>query len=276
MTKSVNKWPPMPLNIKETQNEEIGFSDIPQTLAGNAATIAAHVLGGETVVGVSNPCPKNPGGSFGHDHSGGDMGRPFFKSIATISFDDGSFFNRQKYGFDTGTGIDDNLIGSAIISDANRFQNPVVLQSEGGSPGDSNLRSIERQYFSLWVPPCDLRRGAYLNCAFNLTIAFVPISNVTSNPLLAADTVNILLINDHSSIEATGFEMPVSGRADVSSPYNEEIRYVEGDPGLVLVPGRINPFYFELDVSIVGGAGPRACEISILDLEIGVSDASGS
>jgi len=274
MTKIANKWPPMPLNRRETQNEEIGFSDIPQTLSGNAATLAGHVLGGESVVGVANPCPKNGSGDFGHDHSGGDMGRPFFKSICTNSFDDGSFFNMAKYNFDPTT----ETFGSTIFSSGNTFQNPVIIRSEPGSPGDTNLRSVERHYFSLWVPPCDLQRGAYLNCSFNLMVAFTPISNVTSNPLLAADTVDILLINNHPSIweGVTGFELPVAGRGNVSAPYNEEIRYIESDGGLILVPGKMNPFYFELDVNIVGGAGPRACEINILDLEIGVSDSSTS
>jgi len=279
MTIITSRWPPMPLNKKQTQSEEIGFADLPQRMSGNASTMAAHVVGGDVIANAENPCPKNPSGDYGHDHSGGYMGRPVFKSIATISFDDGSFFNTSKYGYDGGSAP--NRIGSAELHNSNLYINPVRLESEPGQPGDTNGTTDSRE-FILWVPPCDLSRGAYLNCGFNVTIAYTPVSFLTTVPITAADEIRIRLINTHSALRQDGIGVsgfPIAGETGIlANPINEEIRFEESDGGnLTVVPGSLNPMKFGLQVALDGGGtGPRACEINILDLEIGVNDASSS
>lgn len=284
MTIVTNKWPPMALGKQATQNEEIGFADLPQTIAGNAATMKGHVAGGSVVVDAPNPAPLNPSGDYGHDHSGGSMGRPFYKSIATISFDDLGVYNQSKWSGSSGDTAPD-LLNIAADANSNNFNQPLRLEPEAGQPGETTYTEGKGE-FQIWVPPCDLQRGAYLNCGFSLTFAYSPQSfwTVTSpgTPIIGADEIFIYLRNLHPQAQpadpnVTGFRYAgVVG--PVVAPQNEEIKFLKTTQGeMVLFPGQINPMQWRVkQVLDAGGGGVRACFIQPLHLEIGVFDASSS
>lgn len=270
----------MPLNRKATQSEAPGLADIPQALAGNSATLKGHIAGGAAVVDVVNPAPLNPSGDLGHDHSGGSYGRAHYKSIATISFDDSSTFNSSKFAWDTNPGA----IGSANWADSGDYIRPLRLEPESGQPGDTTYTTGKGE-FQIWVPPCDLKRGAYLNCSFSVVFAYIPESFWTQGgggtPMIGADEVYIYLRNLHPQAQSndpniSGFRY--AGQAGpVVAPQNQDIKFLESAGNMLLFPGQINPLSWRVkQVLDPGGGGPRACLVQPLHVEFGVYDVSSS
>lgn len=279
MTIVSNRWPPMPLSRKATQSEAPGLADIPQALAGNSATLKGHIAGGAAVVDVGNPAPVNPSGDLGHDHSGGSYGRAQYKSIATISFDDSSFWNNSKWTSDA----DADRIGNAQYATGNDYIRPLRLEPESGQPGDTTYTTGKGE-FQIWVPPCDLKRGAYLNCSFSVVFAYDPESFWTQgggNFITAADEIFIYLRNLHPQAQSndpniTGFRY--AGQAGpVLQPHLPGFKFLESAGNMLLFPGQINPLSWRVkQVLDPGGGGPRACLVQPLHVEFGVYDVSSS
>ena len=284
MTIVTNKWPPMPLGKKATQNEEIGFADLPQTIAGNAATIKGHICGGDVVIDAPNPAPLNPSGDYGHDHSGGSYGRGIYKSIATVTFDDGSWYN-STLGINKLTGDARTILGNALNNDSGDYIKPVFLISELGVGGET-IGTTNFKDFAVWVPPCDLQRGAYLNCSFNVLTAYRNQNQFVTGvaPMIAADDVVIYLINTHPQAmidtqpnpALTGFQYAgVSGA--VPLPQDDGIYFLQSAGNMLLFPGQINPLRIKAKADLDAGAAyTRGFELAILEIEIGVFDVSTS
>lgn len=285
MTIVTNKWPPMALGKKATQNEEIGFADLPQTIAGNAATIKGHTAGGETVVDASNPAPLNPSGDFGHDHSGGAFGRPIYHSIVTYTFDDTGWYNSDEARLKI-PGLPDT---ASIISNAVNQNNadrvaPYRLTSEQGIDGET-ISTYDFVDFAIWVPPCDLQRGAYLNCNVNALVYFR--SNPGTPAMVSTDVVSLYLLNlhpqasfrDQQNPSIAGFAYAAEAQAEPLAPIPQDDGFYHMFSGgnMLLFPGQINPLRAKAK-AVLGAGGPanRAFQMYLLDMEFGVFDASTS
>lgn len=131
MTQPLVIWPPIPLPIRATQNNEPASSQIIARLSGNAAGLVGYINGTTTISDAPNTLPRSPSGQLGHDHSGGEWGQPMYRSVACM------YFNRTaNASVDAGP---EQYISTQPFSD-------VIYQ--------------DRTY-RIWVPPCDKTYGAY-------------------------------------------------------------------------------------------------------------------
>lgn len=237
MTIVTSRWPPIALPIKAGQNLEPAYSELIAVHAGNLATLYGHINGGETVGGEPNAAPRNPSGDFGHDHSGGDFGRPFFRSVCTVTCDNG------------------NVSGGTAIAEGGAA---VYLTIANGADSEETISNTHEIPF--WCPPCDPVSGAYLDLGLYARV------QLRTTALLAGDTLTLRVwvqtSDDTPQVTTYTLSAPNStGTKDVSSGSTTRLR---------CAPGRVNLLHLQAAVDRTTGGSSRGAQLYVRELELGV------
>lgn len=235
-------FPPLPFRSLSCKSQQPAIAEIAARLGGNLTTHVGHVVGGDDVAGTPNPAPVNPSGDRGHDHSGGDYGRPLFRSVATLDFNGGAF----------------DLAGWHPAPRAHQKDHPATA-------GGTTTRETHTGFFALWVPPCDPQPdvGAYawlgVGCGITLT----------ATALGAGDTASVLVRNVTRGAPATEVGVSIGG-ALTSSPA-ELWAWSDADAErLPVTPGRMNLLQVSTSVVRAAGGSARGCTLRLDSLELGV------
>lgn len=242
MTTLSARFPPTPLGYARGQNLEPGLAELVQQSAGNLATLKGHTSGAALIGGIPNPAPVNPSGDYGHDHSGGEYGRPLFRSVASMTFDNGS-------------------LGSAIASSVN--EGPVFTLLSIADGADSTTTRSGTYPFWIWVPPCDpdpaVGGYARLGVAFRL--------RVFSSALIAGDTATLRFWRRDPL--STG---QVVQTLSISTPETTGVKATDGGTStLVSVrPGAFNEINVQVEVVRTTGGSSRGADLYLLEAEFGV------
>lgn len=238
-------WPPFPLPKTTMQNLEVGIVEVLRVAAVDTALITGHTFGDtELASGVPNAAPLNGHGEPGHDHSGGEWGRPFYRSLATMCLD--NFNTYDSAGFESGPA-------------------PFAHGHENAAGGDTT--SIPGSWeVPIWVPPCDPENGAYRELGIHLTF------NVSVTSLVAADKI-IWRFKQ----ETPGMRTPrgTTIRASLQGTgYNSTGQYTLSSSGaasrILMLPGAMNVLSLQSDIVRDSGGSSRAATFQLIDLEFGV------
>lgn len=248
MTKLTQRYPPTPRPYASGQNLEIGLAELIQQSAGLGATLEGHTNGSGLVVGVANPAPRNPSGDFGHDHSGGEFGRPLFRTVATVTFDDGATFNATP------------ILGGTKAR-------PFVPD---GADGTTNRGAQVSRW--IWVPPCDPVNGAYvsLGVAVALYASGSNHADVSSGPI-SGDVVTLRVWRRNE-----GSQGQVVAEFTIGTPTVTGQKFVESSDAstrLTMKPGALNEVVFELEMARTTGGSTRGFDAWLLEAEFGVYES---
>ena len=238
MSTLTSRWPPVPLPFARGQNEEPGLSELLAQTAANSATLWGHTNGGQLVGDVANPAPLNPSGDHGHDHSGGDFGKALFRSLLTVTFDDGEVYNPTEIQ----GGVNYGVIPVADAADS------VINYGQ------------HHRWVAIWVPPCDPLTGAYVDLGVHVA------ARLQTTALLAGDTLQLQAWRKRSDTSAANtlvsFTLP--------NPNSTGDKRAESGSRLSVIPGALNLIYFRVRVERTTGGAVRGCTLAIKDIEIGV------
>ena len=239
MTIITARWPPTPVPYARGQNEEAGLAELLMQTAANTASIVGHTVGGQRLVDADNPAPINPSGDFGHDHSGGEFGRPLFRSVASISFAP--------------------VVSSTYLAGPARSVRLHVTDMAGSATNQSNAPQV-----LVWVPPCDAKVGAYV------WLGVAAALNLEATALVSGDAIEFVVRSRHPRLAALeGAER----RLTVSSPTSTGSKVVTSSTSadrLRVVPGAMNPIELLARVVRTSGGSNRGCRLRVDELELGV------
>jgi len=238
MTIVTSRWLPLPLPYARGQNAEPGLSELITQSAANLATHEGHIRGGATVGGVENSAPLNPSGDYGHDHSGGDFGRPFFRSVFTATLANGQWYS------------------SAI-----KTGDPNNAQVDNGAGGTTTLSRRTIDVYAA-IPPCDPGKGAYRSLGLYATFG-MPDTSLVSTDVLSVD----VWVGDADA--------PPSGAPNfvIDSPHVDLVvkAISSGASTRILVkPGAINRIRLRPKVVRAAGGSSRGCTLYVHEVELGV------
>lgn len=223
-----SRWPLYPVPYTRAQNGQPGYSDLLTTPAANAATLADWVDGLGTY-GAS----LNPSAEYGHDHSGGDQGKPFFRSV----------FSSQM---------------TATASSAYKGSDLLVFMDGESATGyadgvTNNGKSITK--ISFWVPPCDPVNGAYNQLGISAKIT------TTASTLVSGDAVYLVLRNVGTQQTAKIDVGGVSGTFHIQSGVSTK---------MICTQGRHNVIEIDHEVTRGGTGSVRYWAGRLDELELGV------
>jgi hypothetical protein len=238
MSTLVGPWPPTQLPIDRAKHGEPMLSDVVRVPGANVSAYHAHTMGLDTVGTSAAQTPINGFGSRGHDHSGGDFGRPLFRSIYAATLDPGGQVSANI--------VATNRVGRVVLN---------------GDPGTTPKEQITHPLF-VWVPPCPAG-GAYDNCGVHI------VAEVVSTTLTASDEMTVRLRNLFP-----GYQRAVS--FSVSSPNSTGEKLFESRSNserLELIPGALQAIRLEAEVALDGGGSNRGVTIDFYEIEIGVYES---
>lgn len=246
MTIQTSRYPPPVLTKRWTQNGEPNYADIAQQLTGAAATIVGHIDGGPDLANTTNTAPRNPSNELGHDHSGGEFGKPLFRSIYSIHFDDFTEYSNRFEG----------------------LPSPITLLTGPGDADETTTQTLPWE-FLVYVPPCPLVGGAYVD--MGLVIGLEYDGNNGTQAMAAGDTVKLRLIADHRDlVQGAGGHRTIVDLTLGSPSVNGFKRLESGDRLKWILPGQVNPMRLKLVADRGPGVGARFPDVKLLNLEIGV------
>lgn len=245
-TKATSIWPIQGLTRQQIVNNAPANADIPRTLAGNAATLWGHTVGGEWLDDYTpNPAPPAPGtGVPGHDHSGGLFGAPLRRTVA--HFDLGSGHEGEAE-----TDVDGNEDDAPL-----RFSFESISASTIIDEFPSTLR------IAMWVPHGDEGpSGAYGMQGVRI-FAFLDTSTNTAS----GDELTLTVRN-----ETTGAQVDVSD-ATITGASSYVIAQSTGTGDLLkMKPGALNVIRVSrIRLETVSGGSARTVAGLVSSLEIGV------
>lgn len=242
MTLARGSFPPLPFRTLSCRSQQPAIAEIAARLGGNLTTHVGHVVGGDDVAGTPNPAPVNPSGDRGHDHSGGDYGRPLFRSVATIDFNGGAF----------------DLVGWTPGPRAHQ-------KTHSATAGGTTTRELHTSTIAVWVPPCDPQPevGAYAWLGVGVSI------NLTATALGASDTAAVLVRNLTRGLPVTEVSVGIGG-ALTSSPAELWAWSDANAERLPASPGRMNVLQVSTSVTRAAGGSSRGCTLRLDALELGV------
>lgn len=232
----LHKWPPSNPPTKQHQAGRIALATLPARLAADTTLLAGMTVGGATINDTPNPCVNWQGG-FGHDHSGGWYGRPFVKSV-------GSQHMRGSHG--DSADLDSGFLGSSY------YDGDVTSLTIGASStAKKNFIADVWQ----WVPNCDPSpdSGAFV------VLKGLGMLDFTVGTLEAGDTLTVKIRNVTS-----GHTVSVSGVTRTTSG-NDSFYF----NGLYCVPGALNQFVVEYDLTTDATASTRSLYLELKDIEWG-------
>jgi len=213
-TKAVSVWPVQGLTRQQVVNNAPLNSDIARVLAGNAATMHGHVVGGAYLDPYTpNVVDGAPGhGQRGHDHSGGLFGQALRRTIAHFDLGEGHEFEASS---DVDGNEDDAPYRFSLAATASQIADDVY-----GGP-----------FLPVWVPHCDPGpTGAYRKLSVRALARMT-----TSNNTQTSDALRVRVRN-----LTTGSEVEVSD----TSITNASVFAVFASTGtsnlLFMEPGKIN------------------------------------
>lgn len=239
MSTITGPWPPSQLPTERAKHGEPLLADVVRVPAANVALYEAHTMGKDTVGTTPSTTPLNGAGTRGHDHSGGEFGRPLFRSIYTTSLDDGG------------------NVSSNIVSSGERPGRVII----SGDAGDDVVAQMNQPLF-VWVPPCPAG-GAYDNVAVYCVIKH------DSTSLDAADDLKIRLRN-----EFPGYQRSCVFDLSETSTSAQRVGTSGQTERLELLPGIVNPVRVEYELDLAASpSGSRSATIDILQIEIGVYES---
>lgn len=231
------------MEIARTRTDEDLTLEHLRVPAGNAATHYAFATG-TTDLGDNSPslAPPAPGhGLRCEDHSGGEYGRPLFRTIYTHA---------------SGLGQEYNSGALSRQSLAARFFEGGVTDGERSTASGFNFAP-----FLVYVPGCDKIHGAYAHLGI-IAVVYVD----TLNTLVSGDELKLHIANltagssvvfdvDETGSGAEGFF------SDASNTPSEL---------LSTVPGRPNLCRAWLELYAAGTGGTRVVDVILTELEFGV------
>jgi hypothetical protein len=237
MTIVTSRWLPLPLPYARGQNAEPGLSELITQSAANLATHEGHIRGGATVGGVENSAPLNPSGDYGHDHSGGEFGRPFFRSICTATGGNGATYNNTQI--------------------VNGFPNYLTLDDEAG--GVTTVGRNHDVYVA--VPPCDPAKGAYRSLGLFVAV------HLQVTALLSGDTLSLDVWVDNGDGPPAGVPNFVLTAADTVG-----VKTVSSGAStrITVRPGAINRLRIRPKVVRAAGGSARGARLVVNEAELGV------
>lgn len=248
MTIASQRYPPTPVAYRKGQNLEPGVAELMQQSAAMCATLDGHTQGSGA---AAYAAPVNPSGDLGHDHSGGEHGRPLFRSLATVTFDDGRSFNTSPV-----------LFGKVAIDGWFYVRDSIP---------ESTNKSAHPASVYVWVPPCDPVEGAYLRLGLAVSLWLAPLSPVAgiSGPPIAGDTVTLRVWR------RTEDQIRQVALFPITSPATPGARYVESELAsrLFVEPGAWNELVFELEMERGAGGSDRGLNAWLLEAEVGVYES---
>lgn len=229
------RWPPYPLPFQRGQNCQPGMSELLAQSSANLATLYGHINGGATVGGTPNPAPINPSGDYGHDHSGGDFGRPFFRSVLAVTMD--------------GT----SAVAGVMARGAGNY---LTLPEDE----DSRVTSSGLHEIPCLVPPCDPVHGAYVRLGISLRV------RLQSTALIAGDALTLRVWSQWSG------EEPQKVTLEVPAPQTTGDKQIEGgeEMRIRVLPGAVNVLHVQAKVARTTGGSARGAQIYVRELELGV------
>lgn len=253
MTIVSQRYPPTPVAYRRGQNLEPGLAETVQQSAALCATLDAHVQGVTSI--AAHAAPVNPAADLGHDHSGGEHGRPLFRSLAAVTFDDGRTFNRSPV-----------LPGKGSLDGA--------IHVRDSLPGATN-RSAHTASAWLWVPPCDPAEGAYLRVGLSVSLYLAPLQFQAgiSGPPIAGDVVTLRVWR---AVEAATYPVALFPISNPNAP--GPLQFSTGGPAerLHLQPGAWNEILFQLQMRRGPGGGERGLNAWLLEAEVGVYEGESA
>lgn len=242
MTLAKTSYPPRMLSQLQTRSQQPCVAELGLQLGANLTTHKGHASGGALIGTDANPAPVNPSGDIGHDHSGGEFGRPFFVSIATLDLAGGIGASDDSVNVITGPSTT-RVVHAAVAADI-----PTVVM--GG-------------VLRLWCPPCDkaISTGAYAALAamarIDLEITALRAADVITlqlrqgTPGLPGATASIVLTG---STTATGIQVAIAG----------------SDALLPMLAGAMNTITWSILIARENAGSARGATLRLDSLELGV------
>lgn len=241
MSLARTSYPPRMLSALDTRSQAPCVAELGLQLGANLTTHKGHASGGVLIGTTPNPAPLNPSGEHGHDHSGGEYGRPRFISIATLDFGGGAYES----------GLTDFLAG------------PRAYKTEHGAVPADVPTLVGGGTFRLWIPPCDRAHGVGAYAALGIMGAI----EIEATALRAADVVTLELVQ--ATPGASGAVASVICTGDPSS--TGWLAVLSGSDALLpTVPGKMNAFYWHTKIDRENAGSSRGAELRLDSLELGV------
>lgn len=251
-----SQWPPGALRKTIAQNEQPLLAEIATVLAGNAAAVVGHTVGGADLQeGDPNHAPRNPSGDVGHDHSGGEFGRPLFRSVASFHLDD------------------DQTLSVHVAGQTTTF----ILDTPTAGADADNSTEDRRPILYAWVPPC-AGAGAYVDLGLNVVGDYSASQGATA--MQAGDVVKVRFTQLHRALLAvapTDAAGLIAAELTLASPQTSSAgkrmtSTATTSTRLRVVPGSINPIAMSITASRDATAGNRYPWLMLREVELGVYD----
>lgn len=240
MTSAHSPWVPSQLINTRTKNGSGAIAEIPSTLAGNTATMLAHLLGSGLSDNSQILPPKNGMGSYGHDHSGGVFGKPFYRSIARFNMDAFTSYNAE-------------------FSDGSA-ENKFAFDSKGANV----TSSLTGPLLHFWVPPCDPVNGAYVN------LGIVTSFKIRSTTLVTGDSIDFRYKVWTRGIASENAPQITTITKTVPTSAGFYLATSGSTQKLRVKPGAVNSVQLEMRVVRDATSGNRTAEVHWLEHEFGV------
>lgn len=236
MTKAIGDFPTLPPQNIDCRNNADAIADVPRILSSNALINSVHTTGNPDL-GDGQTAPVtmiSPSGNYGHDHSGGVWGRPFRRSVCTMSFD-----NSETYGGD--------FIGGGFISNA------YFAAVSPNTTVDAYCGE-----FNIFVPPCDPLAGAY-----NLLGVHAAISGKEQGSVFSADTITLRIHN-----RTTGDRITLDALSGFGTDPTTKMTYSDDDAQrLSMEQGMMNKIALEAFFHADAGGGlTRTIQIRVSEI----------
>lgn len=243
MSKVITEIPTLTLSRERVYNNAEMVADIPRVLSGNTLAQYVHATGNPVIDSGTRALDsmRSPSGAFGHDHSGGNHGRPLRRSVFSHSQ---SF--RDNHGY---TGYNEEYSSSIKQNVTNRFY--VDLRA-----APNTVNNAESYTVSAWIPPCD-KTGTYNELSFSAKFF-----KQYSLNLLGSDDFEITVHN-----VTTGSTSTFDGDDLLSS--TSFIR--DSNDLLRCKQGAINEFRFSVKIDTTSSGSERSVEIGISEFNLYVN-----
>lgn len=236
-----SSWQPLPLVMEKLSSQQPGIAEIAARLGANTNMHAGHAVGGDLLAGEANPAPVNPSGDYGHDHSGGDFGRPLFRSLATIGLGAGGSNDTANM-----------LLGTAAVRHEHESVGASVDTRVGGPP------------VRLWCPPCDSQQdvGAYA------AISVAARVEIESTNLISGDVLFLRVLQATPGFGGVEVDVPLSSGSILSTGW---IRMQSTSlTRLPMAVGRLNTLQLSTVIERTGSGSARSATVRVDAVELGV------
>ena len=243
MTKVITEIPTLTLSRERVYNNAEMLADIPRILSGNALAQYVHTFGNPDIDADTRALDsmRSPSGAFGHDHSGGNHGRPFRRSVFSYS---------RNYRDNLGTSNSEEY--NANLKQYSTTMTDVYFSETA----PDFLTKSSSSSIAAFVPPCDVR-GAYNELSFSAKFFKIFSANVNASDDITLTVENI----------TTGSKSAFTGASLSSSSYL--IR--DSNDLLACAQGQINRFRFSMTYTPIASGSARSIRVAMTELNLFVN-----